>query len=170
MEPLKLLFVSLLLITLSCSKEDSGMRLSEFETPVVTGFELRDIQGIVRGYIGTPNVKLGNESNHFDSEYYFVTYPNPCRESCVVYGQTPDSNETKYVWIVQAQYIDNSTNSTTNIVNAVLLGSGGAPLIQSEFSSNNILLDLSGLSPGYYRIYLKVADVILYDNLIVTNN
>lgn len=169
MSKLTLLFLSIMLIALSCTKEEPDIRLAEFDTPVLTGFELRDVQGTPMGVIGTPNIKLGNASNDYSSEYFFSTYPNPCRNICATYIKTPNSSETKQIWIVQAQYNDNST-SATNLGNTNLIGVGGTPLIQSEITSNNASFDLSSLDEGYYRIYLKVENQILYDNLIITNN
>ncbi len=166
---LKFLFIGLLIQTLSCSKEESEIRLSEFDTPIITGFEFRNIQGQKIGYSGTPNIKLGNESNDSNSEYFFSPYPNPCIDLCSVYIKVPNSGTTKYIWIVQAEYHDNISNIITDLgSNTISLG--GTPLIESEFTNNNIIFDLSCLTEGYYRIYLKVDDIILYDNLVITNN
>jgi len=44
---------------------------------------------------------------------------------------------------------------------------GGAPLIQIEFKSDNLAVDLTSLDQGYYRIYLKVDKYIFYDNLVI---
>ena len=170
MRKITLLFISAILITLSCSKEESDMRLAEFNTPVLTGFELRDMVGNTLGTIGTPNIKLGNESNDYSSEYLFITYPNPCRDKCTIYLKTPDSNKKKQIWIVEALYNDVTTSTSTNIGNTSLLGLGGTPLLQSEIKTKNAVFDLSSLTEGYYRIYPKVDDFILYDNLIDTNN
>lgn len=168
MNKLKLLFLSTLMLTLSCSKE-SEIRLSEFEIPIITGFELRDVQGQTMGIYGIPNIKLGNESNSYNSEYFFSLYPNPCTDICTVYIKAPNSNAAKYVWIVQAQYRDNNTTILMNLgTNSIYVG--GTPLIETEFTTNNIVVDLSSLSEGYYRMYLKVDDLILFDNLVITNN
>lgn len=170
MRKIKLLFIGTILITMSCSKEDSDMRLAEFDIPVLTGFELRDEQGSLMRVIGTPNIKLGSESNDYNSKYFFSSYPNPCRDICAIFIKTPNSIEKKQIWIVQALYNDITTNTTANLGNTSLLGVGGTPIVQSEITSNNAVFDLRSLNEGYYRIYLKVDDLILYDNLIVTNN
>lgn len=60
MRKVTILFISTILITLSCSKAETDIRLAEFDTPVLTGFELRDEQGSPMGVIGTPNIKLGS--------------------------------------------------------------------------------------------------------------
>ena len=169
MSKIKLLFMGIILITLSCSKEESDIRLSEFDAPIITGFEERDEQSNVIRAIGNPNVKLGNESNDYTSDYFFTSYPNPSRNSFQVSIKTPNPNSTQRVWIVQAQYYENGT-STANIGGTTLLDVGGDPLIQYEGILNNLELDVSGLSEGYYRIYLQVDDLILYDNLVITNN
>lgn len=170
MNRLKFLFISAIIsLTLGCSKEEADIRLSEFEKPVITGYELRDEQGTTKGTYGIPNIKLGNGSNSYNSEYFFRPYPNPCQYECKVYIKAPSANGIKYIWIVQAQYQNNNSNTPTNLgSNAIYVE--GSPLVEKEFSSNNIAFDLSSLSEGYYRMYLKIDDLILYDNLVITNN
>jgi len=169
MNNLKILIISILLLTLGCSKDDSDVSLSEFEIPIITGYELRTIQGQKISNYGIPNIKLGNESNNYDSEYFFISYPNPCKNRCSVYIKSPDTNTTKYVWIVQAQYRDYNSNISTEL-GSNIMHVGGVPLIETETTYENISFDVSSLSEGYYRIYLKIDDLILYDNLVITNN
>lgn len=171
MNKIKLLFMVTTLLTWSCSKEEPEIRLSQFETPVVTGFELRDEFGNLNKVIGNPNIKLGNESNDHTSEYYFITFPNPSINSCRVNIKTPNPHSIKRVWIVEAKYFGNSSSSTTHLGASSLIDVGGSPLIQSEGPYNGLIsIDLSSLKEGYYRIYLEVDHLILYDNLIIENN
>lgn len=168
MKKLPPILICTILIAISCTKEASDIRLSEFAPPRVTGYELRNTQGVPTGVVGVPNIKLGNESNEYNSEYHFSTYPNPCSGACYVDVKTPSPNETKQLWVVEALYYSNNTCNTTNFGNATLLDMGGTPLIESEISSNNIAFDLSQFKDGYYRVYLKIGDLLLYDNLAIT--
>ena len=71
MNRLKFLFISAIIsLTLGCSKEEADIRLSEFEIPVITGYELRDEQGVTKGTYGIPNIKLGNGSNSHNSNFF----------------------------------------------------------------------------------------------------
>lgn len=162
-----LIFISISI--LSCSKDDSNIRVSNLETPILTGFLLRNITGDVIGKIGFPNIKLGNESNDNNSEYFFSTYPNPIKDKASIYIKSPNTNTTKKVWIVHAEYNNNISNAETSIGNATLLSAGGSPIFYGEISSNDIHLDLSNLNEGYYRVYVNIDGLTLYDNLIITN-
>jgi hypothetical protein len=169
MTKIKFLFFITLLVTMSCSKEETGIRLSGFETPIITGFQIRSIEGQLIDVYGIPNIKLSDRSYRNNTEYSFCPFPNPCTNLCVVHTNVPNPDAIKYIWVVQAVYEDNGSNNVTNI-GSNTMAVGGAPLIENEFTSDVTALDISSLSEGYYRIYLKVDNTILYDNLVITNN
>ncbi|MCK9423779.1 MAG: hypothetical protein M0Q38_14400 [Bacteroidales bacterium] len=154
-------------VTYSCTKEGADIRLSEFETPVINGYYLRNDVGQTMGVMGFPNVKLGNESNDFNSTYFFACFPNPCRESCAVYIKAPTKQQSRKLWITQANIGNQVSNSATNIINMTNIVIGASPVIQIEFTSDHLTIDLSSLKEGYYRIYLKVDEFLLYDNLVI---
>lgn len=159
----------LLIFTSGCTKEKADYRLSEFDIPVVTGYYLRDDIGFPMGKIGTPNVRLSNESDDFTSDYYLMLYPNPCDKSCVLYIKSPSDQSIKKVWVVQASYFDQMPGSE-NELNMISLIAGGAPLLQAETTSRNLWLDLTSFKTGYYRVYVKIDDQILYDNLVINKS
>jgi hypothetical protein len=159
----------LLIFTSGCNKEKAEYRLSDFDIPVITGYYLRDEQGIPMRTIGTPNVRLGNESNDFTSDYYLMQYPNPCDKSCVLNIKSPSGQSIKKVWVVQASYFDQMPGSE-NELNMISLNTGGAPLLQAETTSRYLKLDLTSFKTGYYRVYVKIDDQILYDNLVINKS
>ncbi len=163
MNKLKILSIFLIL-TFSCSEDESVTRIAQFETPVLTGFQLRDEMGQRLETIGEPNLQLSS-SNSMTSFYF---YPNPCTGNCAVQIKSENSVDKKYIWIVKALYNEYDINATVNTGNATTLFIGGEALINHEFFQNSLNINLNSLSDGYYRIYVKVDDEILYDNLILS--
>lgn len=102
MKPKILIFYILLSLLLSCTKDQPDLRLSDFEIPEIEGYYVRLIDGGSIGQVGAPNVKLGNGSSMYNSEYFFVFYPNPTKYMCALYIKSPSSQETKKLWITQA--------------------------------------------------------------------
>lgn len=162
--------ISLAVLVSSCSDEEVDMRLSSLETPVITGYEWRDVYAQLVKSIGTPNIKLGNESNHYSSAYYFKSYPNPCSDKLAIFVKIPNSDKTIKTWIVQAQYVNQVTSSPNQVGNSVIMHAGGAPILQQEFLGNVTSFDVSELKNGYYRLYVQVDSILLYDNIYVNRN
>lgn len=160
----KILVISFFLI-ISCSKDDYEFRLSSFSTPVITGFIRRSEFGDYMGAVGVPNVNNGN----YDSDYYFGLYPNPASEHCSLFIKSPMTMSLKKLWITPAQFGYQISNYSNNF-GMTNLYAGGIPLIQIEFNTDHIEIDLSSLEEGYYRIYLKIDDNLLYDNLVIINS
>ena len=159
------LFILVIVTILGCSKEDSDIRLPYFEIPEIHGFILRNDWGDYLGRIGNPDIKTHAESN----QYSFDIYPNPSNVYINVYCRTPVPNETKKIWVTQAQYNSNIPNYSLD-VGMVNINTGGIPLIQAEFTDNQIRFDVSFFSEGYYRIFIQIDKVILYENLIVCHH
>jgi len=156
------------IIVLSCTKKNEELRLSDFNIPTIKGYYLRDFYGDNLGLVGTPNVKLGDAVDQQHSKYYFSFYPNPCTEDiCAIYTKSPVSKEIKKIWISQAIWNAQGSYDFTDINNTNNLVVGGSPIFQAEITSANLKVDLSSFPNGYYRIYLKVNDYLLYDNLVI---
>lgn len=78
-----------------------------------------------------PNIRLGNKSNYWYSEFYFTSFPNPCK-NITIYIKSPNTNSKKYIWIVQTKF--NTDNSTIiNNLGSNTLSIGGAPLLETDF-------------------------------------
>jgi hypothetical protein len=162
-------FIIALISVFGCTKEEADLRVPEFEIPVIHGYFARDVIGNnmgVYGY-GKPNVNLGDKSNYHDSDYFVTMFPNPMHNFLSVMAKSPDENEVKKLWITQAILRPPfgtgivSTDGWNNFV------AGGSPLLQMEFTENNVHLNLTDLPNGYYRVYIKVNGHLLYDNLVI---
>jgi len=169
---LSILFCALLLMA-GCTKEKADLRVAEFEIPIIHGYHVRDGDGSMVGNYGygVPNLRLGDGEGYFDSNYFFVCYPNPPIANKVnVLTKSPFNNEPKKLWITHAILrppFDAGIVTNDDWNNFV---AGGAPLFELEFTQKEIRLDVTELSEGYYRVYLKIDNQIFYDNLVVIKN
>ena len=161
-KPNYLIFTISLLITLSCEKDAGDFRLSCFEIPKIEGYILRSLDGTYLGEVGTPNRK----NIDYSTGYSFVFASNPAFERFYLSIGSPGGMSTKKMWITMAQFGDqlpdySVDNGMTNMI------AGGKPLIQKEFNEDHLDVDVSSLQEGYYRIYLQIHNVLLYDNLVI---
>ena len=150
----------------SCTKENTEFRMADFNIPIITGYYLRDVYGDYIGRVGYPNIKLGDKSNYSNSEYFLAFYPNPCNEHIGIHIESPVNSSTKKLWITPAIFDERTTNSSIylNCANIVV---EGYPVYQTELDNNTTFLSLENIENGYYRIYLKIDDILLYDNLVI---
>ncbi|MCK9617016.1 MAG: hypothetical protein M0R21_04190 [Lentimicrobiaceae bacterium] len=163
-----LLIFLIVLFIISCSKEDNEFRLSDFSIPTINGYYQRDLVANIIGIVGTPNVRLGNSTGFNNSIYYFFCYPNPCSKGlCAIHIKAPIKNEIKKLWITPAYFNNQGSNNSIDLNNSSNIFIGGSPVFQTEFTSNDLTVNLSQIPNGYYRIYLKVNGYLLYDNLLI---
>lgn len=172
-----ILFISLI-YSLSCTKEESDFRLSMINMPIITGYNLRDLEGVYIGAIGNPNINTcciidGNKSNDMDSlspntinTTCLIAYPNPCKETLMLRIQSPSEQLDKKIWITKAT-LNYQIVSSTNDLNMTFMSVGGSSLLQYETTNDAIMMNISSFDDGYYRIYVKIADHVLYDNLVI---
>lgn len=150
-------YILLIIILAGCTKENADFHAGALSVPEITGYISRDISGYRIRAIGIPNIKLGSESNNLESSNYFLAcYPNPCDSRLNLYIKTPTSN-TKKVWITHANY-SGETHDTGFDLGANNLYVGGSPIFQTEFTQNQLVINLTEFQEGYYRIYLKIDD------------
>jgi len=152
-----------------CTKEEADFRIADFATPFIHGYFARDEAGNPMGVYGyaQPNVNLGDKSSFYESNYYVTIFPNPTHNYLSVYTKSPEPNQMKKLWITPAILrppFENGAVLTDSWNNFV---AGGYPLLQLKFMENNAYLDLTDLPNGYYRLYLKVNDQLLFDNLVI---
>lgn len=165
-----LILLVILVLSSGCSKEEAELRMPEFEVPVVTGFRMRDEAGIFMGSIGIPNVKLGHPTGDWNSEYFITFFPNPAMNQGTVYMKSPGEYDVKKVWLTRAVFrppFDTPGIATDGMNNFI---AGGAPLLQGETTNQNLLLNLTHLPSGYYRLYISVNGHLFYDNIVIDKN
>jgi hypothetical protein len=159
-------FLGLLFLTACNKKEDVSVRTGDLDVPLVTGFEYRDDLGNTLMHVGVPNIK------NREAGISLYTYPNPSRNKFAVdlstyFWPTVPEVET-HIWVTAAR-IDgmqpqlNFAGSYTPVI-------GGQPLIEFKnlpYQSNQIMLDLSAFPAGAYRVYARVGEVLLWDNILL---
>lgn len=162
-----LFFALLITVGHGCSKtDDQPIRLSEMETPALTGFVVRDVTGNPIGTIGSPNISTRIEGTSGNAEYSIIAYPNPCKNMLALMIQSPNPNAAKKIWLVKGKPDAALANSGIDLgMNTAIVG--GQPLFQATTVATNLTLDVSSFPGGYYRLYVKVEDRLLYENLII---
>jgi hypothetical protein len=165
-----LIILASLSIAPGCNKEQADLRMPEFEVPVITGYLVRDEAAQHQGNIGQPNVNLGHPSGNWDSEYFITFFPNPAINRGTIYMKSPNEYDVKKVWLTQAVFRPPysipgiSTDGMNNFI------AGGAPLLQVEVTERNLMLDLTDIPTGYYRLYVSVNGHVFYDNIVIDKN
>jgi len=66
--------------------------------------------------------------------------------------------------------MDQAITNPNQVGNSVIMHAGGAPLLQQEFNNIATIFDVSDLQEGYYRLYVLVDSILLYDNICVNRN
>ena len=163
-----LILIAAISLVTACSKEEAPERLPGFDVPVIAGYEMRSAVGEYIGSIGYPNIKLYEGESYSSSKYFFASFPNPASSMIHVFVQERDSPGIKKIWMVPGRLQGEPKKSTLN-QGMYSLYAGGTPLFQAEFSGSNVALGLHDIPEGYYRIYLKIGDVILHDNIAIFN-
>jgi hypothetical protein len=152
------LFISMPFLQNCSEKEEPQYRTSQLELPLLKGFELRDATGNNLGNIGVPNIKTRINN------IVLTPYPNPCQNDIIISTSAP--NTLKKLWIVPGK-TDNTTTGKLNDLGMQTFIAGGTPVLQTRFYEPSIMLDVSALKKGPYRIYLQIGDDLLYDNILV---
>jgi hypothetical protein len=171
----KLLWLLIVVVYISCTKKNPDeFRDSSLEAPIVDSFIARDESGVTMGIFGNsvPNVRFFNGIDFRSSEYSFLAFPNPIYTNstyrlsvCNVYMFSPEGTNKK-IWIVRA-----NAPAGNQYHDASLLVAGGMPVFKHETFSNFLSIDFNkiraNISPDFYRIYVRMGNELLYDNLLI---
>ena len=175
-----LLILSLIIILFtSCEKVQLDQQAT-FSTPQLTGFICRDEAATNYYTIGNPNIKLFDATgSNQDVKYSILFYPNPNLysdfsqerfHSLIYFSFFIDAPETQiHFWIEKGNYLEGSQNYSTYMGANYYLPN--EHLIDANFNvnrgDNHFAFDVSKVQPGYYRAYIEVNGVLLWDNLII---
>lgn len=177
----KLFLVSTFVIFLftSCEKEQQDQQAT-FSTPQLTGFVCRNEAAVVYYTIGNPNIKLYEAAGtNQDVKYSMLFYPNPNFysdfnqeqfQSQIYFSVSINAPATQlHFWIESGNYLESSQNYSTYMgANYYLPNEHIIDLNLNAYSGENVfVLDVSKVQPGYYRAYIEVNGVLLWDNLII---
>ncbi len=177
----KLFLISGLLIFLftGCEKENVEQKAS-LSTPVLTGFICRDEAATTYYAIGNPNLKLHEETGvNQITEYSMLSYPNPnvyddgyhhlYKHPITIFFRSGAPATSAHFWIESGSYLGSDQNYSTYMGANYFLPS--ERIIDKEMNvvmgENNFYVDVAYIQPGYYRAYIEINGVLLWDNLII---
>lgn len=155
-----ILFILSFFTILACNTDQANNEFPlETELRVVTGINLLPESGPSPIILGNPNI--------FIDKSIISIYPNPVVNNLSLRstGQITD------VWILSAQpqkiyqdidfdtVLNSSTYSETEIINA-------ASLKIENHTGTRANLNLENLNPGYYRVFVKVDNTLMWDNIL----
>lgn len=164
------LFAISLTMILGCQAE-SDFCFPDLDAPVITGFVARDETGSLIQDVGNPNIKTYSGGSEANAPYRIYAYPNPCINRVTLEFISP-VHAPAQIWITEAVFQGQSHNSAVRL-GMTALRSGGLPLYKAEIAGGGqkrVSIDLSSVPEGYYRLYVKQDDQILYDNLAIVND
>ncbi len=156
----RLIYGSLFFFFLLACEQSDNLRSGELVAPVCTGFSFRDANNVPMGRIGEPNNKL-TSTNGLITMYAF---PIPASNQINI---ITNSSSNKKIWITQAQATA-EVMSSLNYLNASFQVVGGSPLIGfNNVPATEVMINVSFLPKGIYRLYIQVDQELLWENLII---
>lgn len=156
---LTLIFV---LVLFSCSNDQNNSPNSNDETQLdlVTGIFARQSANSPPTVLGNPNVLISE----------FVMYPNPSIDFLFVESQ--DNSTISDIWFVRANAdkIFQDTDFGT-ILNSNLYAESDIELNSQlqlrDLDVSNSTINLENLGSGYYRVFVKIDNRIMWDNIYI---
>lgn len=164
------IFLLFCLLSFACKKESETVRLCNLQTPVITGFQFVDATGNYIGKIGEPNTNTSVYLNNSGtSSIAMFIYPNPSHGMIAIQIKADDISDAK-IWISRAIY-NGAPSDIANLAGCNTMVAGGYPVFQMlKVNSKSVMVDLFNTGDGYYRVYIQIHDILLWDNLIVSKN
>jgi hypothetical protein len=156
----KIIFILLALSILACNKDDDNKpTISETKLGLITGINLLPESG-------PSPIRLGNPNIFIDKNIVSV-YPNP-----VINVLTINSYyEITDVWIIPAspEKIHQETNFemilNSNTYSEIELTEKASFEINNN-NSTTAPINFENLDPGYYRVFIKTNNTIMWDNIL----
>ncbi|MFN2396142.1 MAG: hypothetical protein ABR597_10690 [Bacteroidales bacterium] len=156
-------------LLMACTDKEPNTEEPNELLPVINGYYARNEAGEPMGIMGNmnPNVNLGTNTDHMNSDYFITFFPNPAINYASVYMKSPDPDETKKIWIVPAVFDPEFEPSDDEMNEQNIQNINEISVFQTETTGNTFFIDLTELQSDYYRIYVEVGDHLLYDNIVI---
>ena len=168
------LFLGISFLLMSCQKSDTGYQTSGYTPPVIKGFVWRDEGGMSLRNIGNPDVLLDYSlSNSYRANYMELSsFPNPSSGIMVIYFHPFNDDIKTRLWIVPATFPGSGSEFIT--FSGATFSPGQHALLDTlvEQSHSDVIQEfqLRDLPEGYYRIYMKANDILLWDNIVFSKS
>lgn len=150
--------IFLIILLTSCNKEEISFPAG-FNAPVIHGYMARDDFGNSVKLIGSDDRKTFDPGLK-SMEINIVSYPNPCSEYFTLH--VGGAAISKKIWIIPG----NGSDVLTSLINSNCIVVQGQPIYGIETTSEDLRIDLNNFLYNYYRVYVKVNDVLLWDNIV----
>ncbi len=158
MNKIKLFFAIIIgLLILSCDSDDNDLITSKTDIELITGIVLTDEYGSQISVLGNPN------ANSLHTTVYPIPSPDMIR---IVAINHPISN----VWIRKAKsekiyqqtdfslILDSDWYTETEILT-------DCDIVINDINTYSINANIADLSPGYYKVFIKINGDIHWDNI-----
>ena len=163
-----------LCLLFSCSKKDD-LAVPSLQTVTISGYQVRDELGNIAGDVGFPDIRIGNVTNYYSTEndFFFISFPNPSTSHVLVSVQSK-SHAIAKLWMVKASLSTSAqTEQSVQMLGANQFVSGGNTVFEIDslpvFSSHSLFsLNYENVPNGYYRLYLQMDNILLWDNIVVS--
>lgn len=172
------LFLTLLLIFLSC-KKDEPIKSYLSEPPVLKGFNIRDDNGVLVQKLGIPNVKYSEDPESEKKTFVYKTTINATLNATynAFYIFFGDKSSDKYKVTVVRGIVDANIANISSIPNTVISNQNLVvfelefmPYFNTSLPNTDEIIGFllpQNISPGVFRVYIDYGDYILYDNIII---
>jgi hypothetical protein len=154
------IFIFLAILSASCEKEETSMPVNLY-APVIHGYFQTNGYGDKIRMVGSYDMKISVPSlNSSPKSICINSFPNPCNKFIIVY--IGGAGILKKIWIVPANY----SNGSASLLNANFLSVQGQPVFSYETTEDGLEIDMSRYKYKYYRVYVKIDDILLWDNIV----
>jgi len=181
-----IVFITFLILFISSCKKEETVPGVSLQKDILQGFECRNDMADKYYIIGNPDIKLCDVGSLASQNYNFsiLSFPTPN----ISYNNYYYSNQINYSSAVnffinaykpmqharlriEKAYYNSAPSSTEIALGAVTYVSNPYILdmdsLNLHLGENLLAFNVSSVEPGYYRVYLQIDDVLLWDNLII---
>ena len=162
MRILKIILALFILLLSSCDKEETAYPVYLY-APIIHGYMQTDYFGNFEKLIGSDDTKPYDnrlDSIKYPNQIYLNIYPNPCSD--YLYLNIGGQGLMKKIWIVPAR----ASDGLLSYLNANCLVVQGQPVYSQESVDSYIGIDFRNFKYNYYRIYVKIYDILLWNNIV----
>ena len=156
----KIILVCLLILAFTCSDDENESQSDSIALNLVTGLDIRADEFSSPIRLGNPNVLVEQT----------VVFPNPAPS--VLSIQTLSSDLISDVWIlkgnVERSFEDTDFEDllTSNLYTEDELNNNSEDGYVN-INSSNIIINLNEFEEGYYRVFIKVNEIIEWHNIYI---
>jgi hypothetical protein len=164
MKKMVFVFALFMVFSVSCEKEETVFPVS-FYAPTIHGYMVTGDFGMPEDWVGIFDIKIGDPRLEalnlpYNNTIMLITWPNPCTHQ--IYLDIGGEGIMKRIWIVPAK----PSEWLASYMDAVFKPVQGQPVFTLESDAKSMSIDLSNFDYQFFRIYVKIGDVLLWNNIV----